>query len=479
MEPRRRRLLTRLVLIALTVVTGVFLGVWQLRPPGVDTGSPDHPADLSMTANVARFAVTPHPAGSPAIEAVRTGILAEIRAMGLNPVVEEASYTQAEILALWLEELGIATLDELWERSKDAAAEYLDIHDRETYFEYVTGVKAGETLVLRNILVMIDAPGTDRGVMFVAHYDSTEHGPGAGDDMVGVCALLEAMRDQAANPKLKTDLYFLLTDAEEDGLLGARAFAARHPAMKAFLDAVVNFEARGNRGGLLLFQTSGMAYSLVKSVIQSGADPIGMSWLVTVYDMMPNDTDLTVFLGEGYRAINFAVVEGVEAYHQPADSYDNLNRDTAWQYLRTALALVRTAGAGTLESEPTSDAVFFMFLPGRMVLMTGWVSALIGALAGVAGVGAALWDQRKHRLTMLRAIRRGLFVAVTVTALVIFPSGAFLLYIPLIGAAVTGGLRGHRLAHTAAWVVTGLVTLLLWVPVGFAAWVGLIQPMLI
>ena len=97
--------------------------------------------------------------------------------------------------------------------------------------------------------------GAADAVALVAHYDSVPAGPGAGDDGAGVAALLETLRVLRTGPPLRNDILFVITDGEEDGLLGASAFAAENPAAKD-VRVAVNFEARGNAGASQMFETS-------------------------------------------------------------------------------------------------------------------------------------------------------------------------------------------------------------------------------
>ena len=76
-----------------------------------------------------------------------------------------------------------------------------------------------------------------------------------GDDGAGVAALLETLRALRTGPPLRNDILFVITDGEEDGLLGASAFVAENPAAKD-VRVVVNFEARGNAGESQMFETS-------------------------------------------------------------------------------------------------------------------------------------------------------------------------------------------------------------------------------
>lgn len=62
-----------------------------------------------------------------------------------------------------------------------------------------------------------------------AHYDSVAAGPGPSDDGAAVAAMLESVRALLTADRLRNDLVLLNTDGEEDGLLGAAAFAPKYP----------------------------------------------------------------------------------------------------------------------------------------------------------------------------------------------------------------------------------------------------------
>ncbi|MFC6664532.1 M28 family metallopeptidase [Deinococcus radiopugnans] len=65
-------------------------------------------------------------------------------------------------------------------------------------------------------------------IVFGAHLDSVNGSPGANDNASGVLAVLATARRAATLP-LAEQAWFVLFDAEEDGLYGSRAFA-RDPA---------------------------------------------------------------------------------------------------------------------------------------------------------------------------------------------------------------------------------------------------------
>ena len=479
-----KSIVLRISLMFATLAIGVALGIWLLRPPAPPhEGTADYPAYQRMMANIQRLAARPHPSGSLEIENTRDMIIAEIAAMGLTPVIEHAELTISEIAdkMMWLFN---TTKEDFWEQNQDLIAEmYGNVRNVDEFAAAHLGdYFVGDTLILQNILVKLDSPGTDRGVLFVAHYDSVSGAPGVSDDMVAVCALLEAMRAQAQNNELKNDIFFLLTDGEEVGLLGAHAFVDAHPELRDSIDMVVNIEARGNRGGLILFETSSGAYPLLDVVMRSDAKPVGFSVAASIYSMMPNDTDLSVFLRAGYSGINLAVIEGVDMYHQPSDDYENLSRASAWHYLHTALALADYAANTSLDelSRPPSDAVYFTFLPGIMVVMSIVVSHILCAVACILAIVSAVLQAKKKVLKVsFSNIIMGLLVLLSVLCAIFFAAGSYLFYMPLLVIAITSMFKKWTFVHIAVRAVSGIVALLLWIPIVFLVWVSLVQPMML
>ncbi|MCL1918406.1 MAG: M20/M25/M40 family metallo-hydrolase [Peptococcaceae bacterium] len=439
----------RIILVSVTLAIGIVLGIWQVKPPNVDETSHIYPAYQRMMENIRENTQHPHPIGSDEIKGVRENIVAEIEAMGLTPLIEEAGYTEAEII------------------------------NDEWFAE-----KVGEdgSVSLKNILVKLDAPETgrmNRSMIFVSHYDSVAGGPGAADDMLGVCAMLEAVRAQAHNTDLNSTVYFLFTEGEEDGMLGAWKFIEAHPEMEDKIDMMINLEARGNRGGVLLFQTSPQAYSLLKVVKNSGAKPIGFSSGEFVYAILDTYTDFTAFLRNGYKGINLAAIEGVEHYHEPTDSYEKLDRSTAWHYLAITLALADYAANHSLDelSGSSTDAVFFPFFPGMMVIMTYLESVFLSITAcGVALAFGAVQAKRGQLKVDFSTVLIGSMVLLAIGSTVFFMAGSYLFSIPLLVVAITAFLRKWTIPYLAAQMVSGVVILLLWVPSVFLLWVSLIQP---
>lgn len=364
---------TAIILMLVVMAVGIGAGYGQMRPPAPPAESNEqYPAYQRMLANLKAMTAAPHPSGSKELEAVRAHLLAQIREMGLEANVDAGFYSSADREA--------ENRDKVAHPRKGGSA--VSAPPPEVIEE------EGKDLVLHNVWVKLDAPGTDQGVLMLAHYDSKKRTPGAADDMVSVSALLEAMRKQAGRTDLRNDLYFLFTDGEEESALGAKAFVKSHPELQDKIDLVLNFDARGNRGGLLMFETSAPNDELMQHFRSARSRPLAFSFVTALYRRMPNGTDLTTFLDAGYPGLNFAIAEGVEHYHQPTDNYENMNRGTAYDYLRTVLEMADYSGRTNLQNgDSAGNSVFFTFFPGQLVLMSDILASVLSAIAALAAMG--------------------------------------------------------------------------------------------
>jgi Zn-dependent M28 family amino/carboxypeptidase len=117
----------------------------------------------------------------------------------------------------------------------------------------------------RNVLARI--PGTkrpDETIMFAAHWDAYGIGPadaqgrkirpGANDDALGVAGVLELARVFKAGPRPERTLVFAAWTAEERGLLGSLAYAAKplYPLEKTVANLTLD-----------ILQTAGLAKDVV------------------------------------------------------------------------------------------------------------------------------------------------------------------------------------------------------------------------
>ncbi|HEX7186413.1 MAG TPA: M20/M25/M40 family metallo-hydrolase [Thermoanaerobaculia bacterium] len=322
-------------------------------------------AALILLAAVAALAVTrreppdPRPADAPAAEFSGTrahGVLRELLGDGRpHPTGSEANARVRDRIVARLRGLG---------------------YSPEIQRGFACSAWATTCAQVENVVARLE--GTQRGgaVLLMAHYDSVPAGPGAGDDMAGVASVLEVARALKSSAPPRNTVIFLLEDGEEAGLLGAQLFADSPAA--AEVRTVVNLEARGTSGPSMMFETIGDD-ALAVSLYGSGAPyPITSSVFSTIYELMPNNTDLTVFKTRGVSGLNFAFVGEPGHYHTSLDTLENVSVSSLQHHGDNALAAVRSlAASDDLARPPAGDKVFFDILGLTVVSWPkGWTLAI-------------------------------------------------------------------------------------------------------
>tara|TARA_R110000787_G_scaffold45993_4_gene111912 strand:+ start:1761 stop:4058 length:2298 start_codon:yes stop_codon:yes gene_type:complete len=245
---------------------------------------------------------------------------------------------------------------------------------------------AGTTV--ENIIVKIDGSETGKSLLLLSHYDSNPHSAlGASDAGSGVVTILEGLRAYLAkNQQPKNDIIILISDAEELGLLGAKAFVEYHPLAKN-IGLVLNFEARGSGGpSYMLLETNGKNSKMITEFLKANPTyPASNSLLYSIYKKLPNDTDLTVFRENGdINGFNFAFIGDHFDYHTVQDSYERLDRTTlAHQadYLMNLLNYFSDSDIENLQSDVDLIYVNFPFVK-LLTYPFSWVMPLY-IVAGV------------------------------------------------------------------------------------------------
>ena len=304
------------------------------------------------------IARAPHPVDSAEHDVVRDYLLATLREMGFVP--EE-------------------------QRSSSLSASY--------------GIKAP----MDNVMCRLRGSTRGKAVLLVAHYDSVVAGPGASDNGVAVAAVLETARALRSHSQPLRDVIFLFTDGEEPGLIGARVFVKEHPWAR---DAgiVLNFDARGNGGPSIMFETSDRNGWLIDTMRRAARHPVANSLSYEIYKRLPNNTDFTAFRRAGYSGLNFAFIDGLQYYHTPADSLANVDLGSLQQDGDYMLDLTSAfANASTGDPKPP-DVVYFDLFGTKLisyppvadvsVLAASLVVMLCAIYAGVrsgkVGIGSCL-----------------------------------------------------------------------------------------
>ena len=346
-------MLLGLVLVAVACVV-IYL---QQPPAAANAGVP--PREFSSQramVHLQTIAQAPHPMGSSENQAVREYLVRELSAQGAEPQVQ------------------IATVVEPGETRP-----------------YIVGT-------VQNVVGRIKGTTSGKAIVLMAHYDSAPTTSGASDDGAAVAALLETARALRAAPALRNDVIFLITDGEEVGLLGARAFVNEHPWAKD-VGLVFNFEARGSDGPSMMFQTSPENGWLIREFAKSSTYAFANSLSGEIYRRLPNDTDFSVTKNAGMPGLNFAYISGLPHYHTRTDNLENIDQRSLQHQGTNALAVARHFGnIDFSQARGERDAVYFDVPGGFLVHYSGaWVLPL-AVITVIAFIGVVILGYKKGLL---------------------------------------------------------------------------------
>ena len=266
----------------------------------------------------------PHPVDSEADDAVRDRLMAELRAMGLQPQVHEATDCSAM---------------------------------PKTRFVSCSHV--------RNVTATIPSARPGKQLLLNAHYDSTPTGPGAGDDGLGVAVLLEVGSILKASPPPRP-VTLLFNEGEEFGLNGAHAFM-RDPQARD-VNSLINIDNRGLTGPALMHETSdpdGAAISIYASATRR---PYATSISSDFAKLIPNYTDVTFFKPMGWTLLDYGIIGNETRYHSPGDTIEALDRSSLAHVGTEVLAATRAMAAVPDPARAAPGRVVFTDIAGRIFL---------------------------------------------------------------------------------------------------------------
>lgn len=374
--------------------------------------------------HVRQIAQKPHPLGSTANDSVRKYITGELQKLGLDPQIQEG--------------IGVAG-----------------------------SFGAGLAGHVKNIFAQMPGRDPQKTILLMAHYDSAPNALGAADDASGVAAILESIRAlKAQETQLRNNVWILITDGEERGLLGAEQFVASFPALDQ-IDLVLNFEARGTAGPSLMFETSSPNANLIPHFARATPYPVANSLMYTVYKLLPNDTDLSVTKQAGLKGLNFAFTKRYLNYHTMQDSPENLSPASLQHHGSNLLGNLRHFGNTDFNLNSNSEYVYFNSAAGGLTYYPAGWSFPLAAITALLLVAYLIYLFRTGRLGL------GSYL------------GSLLLFIGmlLLGTALTYfGWQGlsrlhpeyrwlyHREVYPHQWYLWGFSALMLALFTGIYGW---------
>lgn len=186
-------------------------------------------------------------------------------------------------------------------------------------------------------------------VLLVAHYDSrffnvvkgdTVYSYGAADDGYGLGVILECV-NIASNYRKEWNqgIKVLFTDSEEHELDGMRNAYNNDGDIFKNVNLIINVEARGVKGPVVLFETSNNNSELV-NLYKESKNPYGYSITSLIYNMLPNDTDFSV-VKDYIAGFNFSVLDNLNYYHTDKDNFNNISLASLSHYGEQILPILK------------------------------------------------------------------------------------------------------------------------------------------
>ena len=235
----------------------------------------------------------------------------------------------------------------------------------------------------KNILARIKGSDSSKALLLLSHYDSAPHSysHGASDDASGIATILEGVRAFLANKTPhKNDIIILFSDAEELGLNGAALFVTQSNWAKE-VGLVLNFEARGSAGPsyMLMEVNKGNANMVKEFTAANPSYPVSNSLMYSIYKMLPNDTDLTVFREQGkIQGFNFAFIDNHFNYHTAQDDFNHLSPKTMEHQGTYLVPLLNYFSNSDLTSLQSGDDYVYFNTPFKFVSYPfSWVLPMV------------------------------------------------------------------------------------------------------
>ncbi|WP_282124115.1 M20/M25/M40 family metallo-hydrolase [Algibacter mikhailovii] len=306
------------------LILSVLLSYYTLMPRSiVPSNAPETAFSAERAArHIKAMSKTIHPSGSPEIKLVKNYVTSQLTALGLEFQIQTDS----------------------------AKSRY----------------EANKNIELNNIIARIKGTGKGKALLILSHYDSAQYSYGAADDASGVASVLEAIRAHlSTGTKALNDIIILFTDGEEQGLLGAKLFANKHPWAQE-VGFAINLEARGTAGpSFTLVETNNGNANMMALYTKAGLKyPLGTSLFYSIYKRMPNDGDSSVFREKlDIDGFLFAFIDEHHNYHRPSDNYEHTSLKSVQHQGFYLLPLIEVCANTDLAQIKTKNDVVFFNIP--------------------------------------------------------------------------------------------------------------------
>lgn len=247
---------------------------------------------------------------------------------------------------------------------------------------------------VQNIIAKIHGKdGANASVLVNSHFDSAPTSPGGSDDGINVAVMLEVLSRFAQNENRPLhNIVFLFNGAEEVPLEASHGFITKHEWAKD-CKVVINLDAAGSGGKIILFQTGPETPWLVK-YYGKVPHPYGQAAGEEIFQsgIIPSDTDFRVFRDVGgLVGLDMAFIKDGYRYHTSHDTFENIPLGSYQHAGDNVISLVKNlANCPELyENVPSEGTVVYYDVFGLFFMK---YPKLFGSILNVYAITSSLID---------------------------------------------------------------------------------------
>lgn len=389
-------------------------------PPPAGAGTPAEDFSAARAAlHLQALARTPRPIASSMNEDARNYIVGQLREMGLQPEVQEATVVRQSV---------------------------------DNYHNVHVTLAVAHNIVVRKTGVALDHAHRP-ALLLASHYDSEAATLGA-SDAASAAAMLETARAMQTGPAPAGDVVLLFADGDRIGAMGEQAFVEQHPLARR-IGLTLRFQHLGNAGPVVLQRAHGEAGAAISAWARGPAHPRGSSLVSEAASMVPNARGAGALASLHAPLLQFGSVEGRLGNWDTPQRFDPATQQHEGA---TMLSLARTLAARPLARKAASgDQVYFALPALGMVHYsagTAWTITGIACLL-LACVCAAAVEGGKVELTGIVKGAFGYALVAGVPLAVMYLDGLHGSFAHM----VAPGQPGLRYVQGMALVIAGLFVL--------------------
>ncbi|XP_025109431.1 endoplasmic reticulum metallopeptidase 1-like [Pomacea canaliculata] len=244
---------------------------------------------------------------------------------------------------------------------------------------------------------------SNHSLLVNCHYDTVIDSPGASDDAVSCCLMLETLQVLSREEKpLEHNIIFLFNSAEENILQTSHGFITQHKWASS-VRAFVNLDSAGAGGWELLFQTGPENPWLIETYILSVPRPCASVFGQEIFQfgLVPSDTDFRIFRDFGHiPGLDIANIRNGYVYHTRNDLPHNVEQGSMQRGGENLLALLKALVSSPNFVDPGEfrhgSLVFFDFLGLFMIAYPAELATILNCIIIVLVVITSYWSCKEH-----------------------------------------------------------------------------------